>query len=56
MGCGVESTSIHTLEHAFKCRTRTLKERQEFILNGNAWRNGGINIFEKLKVGQLRKS
>ena len=55
VGCGVESTSIHTLEHAFKCRTRTLKERQEFILNGNAWRNGGINIFEKLKVGQLRK-
>ena len=55
VGCGVESTSIHTLEHAFKCRTRTLKERQEFILSGNAWRNGGINIFEKLKVGQLRK-
>ena len=40
--CGVESTSIHTL--AFKCRTRTLKERQEFILNGNAWSNGGIKF------------
>ena len=42
VGCGVESTYIHIL--AFKCRTRTLKERQEFILNGNAWRNGGIKF------------
>ena len=29
-----------------------MKERQEFILNSNTWRNGGIDIFEKLKVGQ----
>ena len=32
-----------------------MEERQEFIHNGNTWRNGGINIFEKLKVGQLQR-
>ena len=54
VGCGIQSTCIQNLEHAFKCPTRTLKERRDFIVKGNVWREGGINLYERMKVGQLR--
>ena len=55
VSCGIESKSIQNLEHSFKCPTRTLKERRDFIIKGDIWRKGGTNFFEKMKVGDIRK-
>ncbi|CAI8050497.1 hypothetical protein GBAR_LOCUS27730, partial [Geodia barretti] len=32
-----------------------MKERQEFVLQGKSWKNGGINPMDKLKVQELRE-
>ena len=53
--CAVNAESISDLEYAFKCPTRTLTERQQFVIGGCAWKKGGVNPFDKLKVAQLRK-
>ena len=53
--CGVASEEMSELECAYKCQTRSLKERQEFILEGQVWKKGGINIYDKLKVKELRQ-
>ena len=53
--CAVNAESISDLEYAFKCPTRTLTERQQFVISGCAWKKGGVNPFDKLKVAQLRK-
>ena len=53
--CAVNAESISDLEYAFKCPTRTLTKRQHFVISGCAWKKGGVNPFDKLKVAQLRK-
>lgn len=32
VSCGIELKSIQNLEHSFKCLTRTLNERRDFLL------------------------
>ena len=56
MQCVVDTDSIANLECAFKCQTMTLKERQQFILEGTAWKKGGMNIYEKLRKAEPGKS
>ena len=53
--CTVNADSIRNLACAFKCATRTLTERQQFVISGSAWKKGGTNPFDKLKVSELIK-
>ena len=51
--CAVDTDTIVNLECAFKCQTMTLQERQRFVLEGTAWKKGGMNIYDKLKKAEL---
>ena len=51
--CAVDTDTIVNLECAFKCQTMTLQERQHFVLEGTAWKKGGMNIYDKLKKAEL---
>ncbi len=40
-GCGADSNRFNDLAYSYRAPKPTLKERQEFVLKGRAWKQGG---------------
>ena len=55
IGCTVESSRADDLVHSFRCHQLSYSERREFVLKGQAWKKGGVNPLDNLKVNQLRE-
>lgn len=54
VGCDAHSSRFDDLPYCFHPRHLTLSERQEFILQGEAWKHKHVNPLDNLKVAQLR--
>lgn len=50
VGCEAQSSRFDDLAYCFHANHCTLAERQQFILQGEAWKHSRINPLEKLKV------
>ena len=55
IGYNVLSTRADDIAYSFRCHRLTMSERQEFVLKGSAWKKGGINPLDNLKVQELRE-
>ena len=54
VGCEAHSSRFDHLAYCFHARHLTLSERQDFILQGEAWKRTVINPLDNLKVAKLR--
>ena len=54
VGCKAHSSRFDHLAYCFHARHLTLSERQDFILQGEAWKRTIINALDNLKVAKLR--
>ena len=54
VGCGARSDRMDDLAYAYRCRTMSLQERQDFLLQGAAWRNIAARPLDKLLVTDLK--
>ena len=52
--CGARSDRMDDLAYAYRCRTMSLQERQDFLLQGAAWRNIAARPLDKLLVTDLK--
>ena len=56
-GCGVHASRVFELDHTFRCRLLSLRDRQDLVLMGSIGRNNSIKKkskpFSKLKKDQL---
>ena len=43
VGCGADSSRFADIAYSYRAPKRTLQERQQFVLEGNAWKKGGLN-------------
>ena len=41
VGCGADSTRFSDIAYSYRSPKPSLKERQEFVLQGKSWKNGG---------------
>ena len=55
VGCGVKSSRIDDIAYAFRCPLLSLKYRQEFLLQGIAWKNINVRPLDKLLLTDLKK-
>ena len=55
VGCGVNSKRIDDLAYAFRCPQLDLQQRQEFLLQGVAWKHISARPLDKLLISDLRK-
>lgn len=55
VGCGVKSDRIDDIAYAFRCPKLDLLQRQDFLLEGEAWRNICSRPLDKLLLSDLRK-
>ena len=54
VGCTVESSRADDLAYSFRCHRLSYTERLEFVLKGQAWKKGGVNPLDNLKIHDLR--
>ena len=54
VGCEAHSSRFDDLAYCFRAHRPTLVERQDFILQGEAWKFSSINPLDKLRIAQLR--
>ena len=45
IGCGADSGCFADIAYSYRAPKRSLLERQEFVLQGTAWRKGGLCIY-----------
>ena len=55
VGCGVRSDRVDDIAHAFRCQQLSLSHRQEFLLQGVAWKNIATRPLDKLLLADLKK-
>ncbi len=55
VGCGVKSNRMDDIAYSYRCTKMSLQDRQDFILQGEAWKKGGSNLFDRLRVAELHK-
>ena len=53
VGCDAHSFRFSDLAYCFRARSCTLSERQEFILQGEAWKHKQVNTISKLLSSEL---
>lgn len=53
-GCGVRSDRMDDISYSFRCAKFTLKDRQEFLLKGSAWKNIRTRPLDKLRLVDLQ--
>ncbi len=54
IGCGVKSDRIDDIAYAYRCKTLDLQQRQEFLLQGIAWKKIGTCPLDKLLLSDLK--
>lgn len=55
VGCDTRSTRFQDLAHCFRASHITLQNRQQFLLEGDAWKHNQFDPLEKLKIDDLRR-
>ena len=45
VGCGADSSRFSDIAYSYRSPKPSLKERQEFVLKGKAWKEGGQNMY-----------
>ena len=48
VGCGADSGRFSDIAYSYRAPKLTLEERQEFILQGKAWKKGGENYYRNV--------
>lgn len=55
VGCGVNWDRIDDIAYAYRCQQLSLADRQQFLLEGLAWKNIDVRPLDKLLLADLRK-
>lgn len=54
VGCGVKNDRIDDIAYAYRCPQLNLQQRQEFLLQGVAWKKLSTSALDKLLVSDLK--
>ena len=55
VGCGVKSDRMDDIAYAFRSQTLNLQYRQDFLLQGVAWKNIRTRPLDKLLLADLKE-
>ena len=53
VGCGAYSSFFDDVVHSCRSEKHNLQSRQNFVINGHAWKKGVMSSFDKLTVREL---
>lgn len=54
IGCGVKSDRVDDIAYAYRCQKLNLQQRQEFLLQGIAWKKISTRPLDKLLLSDLK--